>query len=474
MSQTSSERVPPLEAVVGPRPVTEGLYESNPHTTLVAVTLRVLPRVVGDMLAVAVGLLVFAYSGHRVLAPQVAWAIGFIVFAAIVDAIHNRVEWNYVEEFAVALKTGFWALLLTATGSFLLDRQLSRVFFLSVILAMIILKPLTAFIADRLIHKQRHETTTVLVICGDDEYRELLNAAIERSGPSLRIARLWDQDSEPPSGQFVGNPRNLLQVCWEIRPRRVIFGESHTSDPHLLLQIAEVNEMGIPVRSFSRSFAEEFGRVPIASLDTSWFLFDIAPLHRLGYRMGRRLVDIVGGLVAATVMASLLPFIALAVILESTGPIFYVQDRVGEGGRPFKMYKIRTMRSDAESDGPSFAQVGDARVTRVGRFLRRTRLDELPQALNLLRGDMTLVGPRPERPKWVEEFREAIPYYDKRHLVKPGLTGWAQVHEGYGSSVAATIRKLERDLYYLRYRSLGLDLRILMSTAARIFTLSGR
>jgi lipopolysaccharide/colanic/teichoic acid biosynthesis glycosyltransferase len=138
------------------------------------------------------------------------------------------------------------------------------------------------------------------------------------------------------------------------------------------------------------------------------------------------------------------------------------------------MVKFRTMSEDAESAGPRFADRRDDRVTRVGRILRRSRIDELPQCINLLRGDMSIIGPRPERPEFVSVFADSIAFYAKRHLIKPGLTGWAQVHEGYGASVEDTQRKLERDLYYLKHQSLGLDLRIAAATMSSILRFAGR
>jgi lipopolysaccharide/colanic/teichoic acid biosynthesis glycosyltransferase len=156
---------------------------------------------------------------------------------------------------------------------------------------------------------------------------------------------------------------------------------------------------------------------------------------------------------------------ALAIRLESPGPVIYRQERVGQGGRLFTVLKFRSMAEDAEKDGkPRWAQTNDPRVTRVGGFIRKTRIDELPQLLNVVRGDMSFVGPRPERPKFVEELSKSIPYYGVRHSVKPGVTGWAQVRLAYGASLEDAVRKLENDLYYVKNHSLFLDLLILLET----------
>ena len=160
-----------------------------------------------------------------------------------------------------------------------------------------------------------------------------------------------------------------------------------------------------------------------------------------------------------------LPFVALAIYLESPGPIFYSQGRVGRAGRTFQLIKLRSMVPDAEQDGQArWAEEKDKRVTRVGRFLRRTRLDELPQCLNVLRGEMSLIGPRPERPEFVTRLQKRIPFYRSRLAVRPGLTGWAQVNYHYGSSVEDALVKLQYDLYYIKHKSLYLDLLILLKT----------
>ncbi|WP_201727510.1 sugar transferase [Acidocella sp. C78] len=150
--------------------------------------------------------------------------------------------------------------------------------------------------------------------------------------------------------------------------------------------------------------------------------------------------------------------------LDSPGPVFYRQTRVGQHGKIFTLLKFHSMRVDAERDGPRWASVGDPRVTRVGRFLRLTRIDELPQLLNVLRGDMSLIGPRPERPHFVDQLAEVVPNYQSRHEIPPGITGWAQVNYPYGASVEDARHKLSYDLYYLRHRSRGLDFRILLRT----------
>ena len=175
------------------------------------------------------------------------------------------------------------------------------------------------------------------------------------------------------------------------------------------------------------------------------------------------------------ILAVTFPLTALAIVLDSGFPIFYSQPRLGKGGIPYVIYKYRSMRTDAEADGKAkVAAENDPRVTRVGNFLRRTRIDELPQFWNVLRGDMSLVGPRAERAELVNSYQKQIPFYRARLLVKPGLTGWAQINYGYAATVYDTVVKIEYDLYYIKHRSLGMDVNIILRTIGTVIRRTGR
>ncbi len=191
------------------------------------------------------------------------------------------------------------------------------------------------------------------------------------------------------------------------------------------------------------------------------------------YAALKRSVDIGFSIGLGFGVLAIAPLVALLIRLDSPGPVFYTQQRVGLDGQLFRIFKFRTMRQDAEKHGAVWAKVGDARVTRVGRFLRLTRIDELPQIWNVLRGDMTLVGPRPERPEFTSLLEAEIPGYADRHRVKPGITGWAQVRYRYTSTVRDAEAKLEYDLYYVKYRSIGLDLQVLLKTVAVVVQMRG-
>ena len=193
------------------------------------------------------------------------------------------------------------------------------------------------------------------------------------------------------------------------------------------------------------------------------------------FELGKRLLDIIGAIVGIGIFLVLFPFIGLVIAIESGLPILYWQERLGRGGREFKIVKFRTMVRDAEKDGKAqMAGEKDPRVTRVGNFLRITRLDEWPQFLNVLHGEMSLVGPRAERAEWVATFQEEIPFYRARLLVKPGITGWAQINYGYAANVEDTSVKLEYDLYYIKHRSVWTDLGIIVRTFSTMLERKGR
>jgi len=230
---------------------------------------------------------------------------------------------------------------------------------------------------------------------------------------------------------------------------------------------------GVRVEDAVTIFERLTGKILVEDLKPSWLIFsDGFHVSRLT-RLAKRTFDLCCALVVFVLSAPAMLLTAIAVRLESRGPILYRQERVGENGRVFTLYKFRSMRLDAEQGTPVWATDNDDRVTRVGRVIRLTRLDELPQLWNVLKGDMSFVGPRPERPFFVQQLAEGIPFYKARHAVKPGLTGWAQVKYRYGSSVADALEKLRYDLYYIKHLSLVFDLTILIDTVKVIVSGKG-
>jgi exopolysaccharide biosynthesis polyprenyl glycosylphosphotransferase len=232
---------------------------------------------------------------------------------------------------------------------------------------------------------------------------------------------------------------------------------------------------GVRIVSASDLIERYVGRVPLESVDVHWYLsLPDSDIWKRPYAVARRIFDLVMAFVISVPFLIVLPLVALVVKLESSGPVFLVQKRVGEGGREFALLKLRTMSVDAEAGGARYAAAHDPRVTRFGKYLRATRLDEVPQLLNIVRGDMSFIGPRPERPEFEYELEARIPHFRTRLLMKPGLTGWAQVNGGYASTIPEMTRKLEYDLYYIKNRSFPLDLQIVFRTFVTVLGWRGR
>jgi len=243
-----------------------------------------------------------------------------------------------------------------------------------------------------------------------------------------------------------------------------------TLTPEWQMFIAECAASGVHVYHAAAVFESYAGRIPISRLSEGIVDTLGGPKN---YRYVKRFFDIALVIASIPVVVPLALTLAVIIKLDSPGPALYWQERVGERGKPFRMVKFRSMHIDAEKDGPLFAATDDPRVTRVGRVIRRYRLDEIPQLWNVLKGEMSLIGPRPEQVAFAQMFEEEVPFYAWRHLVKPGITGWAQVQHGYAAGIEDTRRKLEYDLYYVKHFSFWLDLSILIRTIGTVLTGNG-
>jgi sugar transferase (PEP-CTERM system associated) len=230
---------------------------------------------------------------------------------------------------------------------------------------------------------------------------------------------------------------------------------------------------GVPVRDAAMFLEAEAGRIDVRVATAGWIAFGGGFVHGAAFRAAKRCLDVAASVLLLVATLPLTLAVAALLAAERGGPVLYRQERVGLDGRSFMLLKFRTMRADAEREGPRWAAAADPRVTPLGRFLRRARIDEIPQALNVLRGDMSFVGPRPERPVFVHELAARIPFYAERHRVKPGITGWAQVNYPYGASVEDAREKLAYDLYYAKNASLLLDLAIILRTARVVLSGAG-
>ena len=228
--------------------------------------------------------------------------------------------------------------------------------------------------------------------------------------------------------------------------------------------LLDMKAMGRDVVDGHYLYEEESGRLSIDHLKPSALIFSTGFRRRLVTMLLKRCLDVLVAIVGIVALVPLVVLLSILIKLDSSGPVFYRQMRVGLRGRPYMIWKFRSMRQDAEQSGARWATSEDPRVSRVGRWIRKWRLDELPQLINVMRGEMSLVGPRPERPVFVQELRNTIPYYDLRHTVRPGITGWAQTRFRYGASKEDSHVKLQYDLFYVKNLSLALDLRIVVHT----------
>lgn len=285
------------------------------------------------------------------------------------------------------------------------------------------------------------------------------------------------QNSELEGYPIIGTSEGLLRSIEREKVTDLIVAISGEMNGRMFQSLLDAQENGIEITRMPVAYEELLGRVPIRWLEADWILRSFVDEARARgfYSLWKRIMDLIGGLIGCVVFFILAPVTALLIWLDDGRPIFYTQLRSGKGGQPYKLLKFRTMKKDAEADGiPQTAKENDARTTKIGRILRKTHLDELPQFLSVMSGEMSLVGPRAERPELVQMFQRHVPFYRARLLVKPGLTGWAQVNQNYAANIDETITKLEYDLYYIKHRNIFLDLMILLRTPATILGLRGR
>jgi exopolysaccharide biosynthesis polyprenyl glycosylphosphotransferase len=331
------------------------------------------------------------------------------------------------------------------------------------------------FTAPRFLHRA--------LLVGAGETGQALLEVYEDLWPSpFYLVGLVDDDPDKKGRKIkgykvLGGCECLLEKIEEENISDLIVAISGLMLPKTFQTLLDAQERGVQITRMPVAYEELLDRVPVKHLEADWILRSFVDEARVGafYNITKRAIDILGGLVGILMLVFLYPLISLAIFIESGRPIILEQTRAGKGGVPFKIYKFRTMRQDAESEGePKLTAENDERVTKLGRFLRKTHLDEWLQFINVLQGEMSMVGPRPERPEWVDHFQEKIPFYRARLLVKPGMAGWAQVHFNYAATVEEMVMKLEYDLYYIKHRSFWLDFVILIRAMMTVIGFRGR
>ena len=274
-------------------------------------------------------------------------------------------------------------------------------------------------------------------------------------------------ESEPVVEEAISRSaiHNLTRYVENLGVSEVVLALEERRNSLPLSDLLRIKTTGVHVNDFSSFIERETGRIDLDTVNPSWLIFsDGFSSGRAISSAAKRLFDIAASSLLLVLAAPIIAVFALLVKLDSKGPAFYRQTRVGLFGQPFDVIKLRSMRTDAEVGGAQFAQENDPRVTRLGRFIRKVRIDELPQTWSVLKGEMSFVGPRPERPEFVSDLEEQLPFYAERHMVKPGITGWAQINYPYGASLEDSRHKLEYDLYYAKNYTPFLDLLILLQT----------
>ena len=309
----------------------------------------------------------------------------------------------------------------------------------------------------------------LLIIGTGPTARKVARQVLDQHDFAYRIVGFLDEDPamigrSVVNPRVIGTPADIARLIRDHQIDRIVVGLTDRRGKLPLDGLLDAKLAGVRVEDSETLYERLTGKILLDELKPSWLIFSDGFRARRITRFIKRVTDL--GLSAAGLLVSapIMALTTLAIRLDSDGPALYAQERVGENGRVFTLYKFRSMRTDAERGVPVWARDGDDRITRVGRFLRLTRLDELPQLWNVLRGDMSFVGPRPERPFFVEQLAAAIPYYKQRHAVKPGVTGWAQVKYRYGSSIDDAREKLRYDLYYIKHLSIFFDLTIIFDT----------
>ena len=309
-----------------------------------------------------------------------------------------------------------------------------------------------------------------VVFVGENDYTQDLLESVKKDGQYIFAASLNNTDMKALGKEIV--------EMYKTKKFDVLvdFTDKLLGDPKLTGKLLQYKLEGLQYYNYLEFYETYENKLPISHLSPKWFLentgFEI--YHNNFNLKAKRLLDLLFAMLIGIFAAPVIILAAIIVKLESKGPVFFIQERIGEGNRKFNIVKFRSMTTDAEKNGPQWASKNDNRVTKFGKIMRATRIDELPQLWNVLRGEMSFVGPRPEREFFIQQLEKEIPYYNLRHTVKPGLTGWAQVMYPYGASVEDAYRKLQYDLYYIKHHSIPFDVKVLLKTVTIVIFGKGR
>lgn len=321
-----------------------------------------------------------------------------------------------------------------------------------------------------------------ILVCDKDQLLELISG-LENADPHYKIIGFVNSDGDDNLSIKINFIKNIKPIDLEnfVRTNSIselVIASQKTDGITVALynQLIHLLENGIIIREYTQVYEAITQRIPMQYVSRDfyrYFPFSRSNQNHL-YLLFIRIVEVLFSLFGILIGILFFPIIFIGNFIGNRGPLFYTQDRVGKNGEVFKIYKYRTMVKNAESNGAVFASANDSRITSFGKILRKTRLDEFPQFLNILKGDMAIIGPRPERPIFVNEIAEVMPFYETRHVIKPGLTGWAQVNYSYGDSIEDSLVKLQYDLYYIKHRSIFLDINIIIKTISTVLFYRGQ
>ncbi len=358
------------------------------------------------------------------------------------------------------------------------ENRLQILYFYLTIIVMLFLWRLiyTTFISSPRFYKK-------VVLVGEISNIENIIKPLKETDPNYKIIGFINCEKEANEPiKFKGlkefQPHELMDVIQKHKISEILVASynSETITPEIYHDLINLLEHGFTIREYTQVYEEITYRVPIQFVGKDFYKY--FPFSRSNqntlYLFFHRTFDVLFSIIGLLIGILLLPIILVGNLIANRGPLFYSQERVGKNGKVFQIKKLRSMIVNAESDGAKWAEKNDVRITKFGKFLRRSRLDEIPQFINVLKGEMSIIGPRPERPFFVNELSRIIPFYETRHIVKPGLTGWAQVKTRYGSSVDDSLMKLQYDLYYIKHRSVFLDLNIVVKTLSTILYYRGQ
>ena len=450
---------------------------------------KILLRVI-DILVVFLGLYILESSSNfdylRIeqnnIIDLIVLAVYITIFGTIFEIYDlrqsSRLDVTFRNIVFTASTTVLFYLLTPVLTPFLPEQRLQIIYFYICLITMIFLWrwAYIAFVSAPRFYKK-------VLLVGDVSNIENIIKPLNESDPNYKIVGFINAELNVPSPMKFKELKEfqsseLLHVIKEEKISEILVASYNSENitSSIYHDLITLLDQGFIIREYTQVFEELTYRVPIQFIGKDFYKY--FPFSRSNqntlYLFFHRTFDILFSILGLAFGLCILPLVSLGNLIANRGPLFYFQERVGQNGKLFQIVKLRSMIVNAETDGAKWAQINDSRITKFGKFLRRSRLDEIPQFINVLRGEMSIIGPRPERPFFIKELSAIIPFYETRHIVKPGLTGWAQVNTRYGASVDDSLTKLQYDLFYIKHRSLFLDLNIFVKTLSTILYYRGQ